>query len=172
MVGEVVNATISQAPITFVEVEGSEPTWYVAHCETRGLVAPLPLVNGHYLWLYNLLGLRRRERYLATLEYRYTYQATDDPDSWIFRYEYEREPGENYSYANAHIHVNGTPDAYRGAKAFPALHLPTGPRVTIEKVVRHLISEHGVDPISDQWEATCARAEAHFEETQRKRFKK
>jgi hypothetical protein len=171
MIGEVVNRTISRAPITFVEVEGSDPTWYIAHVGGDRLPAPLPLVNGQYLYVYNLLGLRRRERYLATLEYRYVYQATADPDSWIIRYEYEREPGAGYSYAKAHVHINGTPGTYQGAKAFPALHLPTGPRVTIEQLVRHLITEHGVNPISENWEEACTAAEAHFEGIQRKRFK-
>jgi hypothetical protein len=49
------------------------------------LFAPLPLVNGHYLFLYHLLGLRRKEEYLATLEYRYTDQRTPSDESWSSR---------------------------------------------------------------------------------------
>jgi len=50
------------------------------------------LVDGSYLFLYHRLGLRRPERFLATLEYIYRYQADASDDSWIFRYEYQREP--------------------------------------------------------------------------------
>lgn len=168
LVGAVVNATISHAPITFVEVEGEQPTWYVAHVENK-LPSPLPLVNGHFLYLYNLLGLRRQERFLATLEYRYTYQATPDDDSWIFRYEYVRDPPPPYPYAMAHVHVNALPAAYTGERPFPGLHLPTGRRITVERLCRHLIAEHGIDPISPHWEQVVAEAEAYFREVQKKR---
>jgi hypothetical protein len=104
MVGSIINSTISHAPITYVEAGGPR-TWYVAHVQDK-LPAPLPLTNGHYLFLYNLLGLRRKERYLATLEYRYTYQATQEDSSWIFRYEYVREPPDPYPYPKQHVHVN------------------------------------------------------------------
>jgi hypothetical protein len=169
MVGSIINATVSKAPITYVEAGGPR-TWYVAHVQDK-IPAPLPLTNGHYLFLYNLLGLRRKERYLATLEYRYTYQATTRDDSWILRYEYVREPPEPYPYAKQHVHVNATPDAYGGAESFPGLHLPTGRRITIELLVRHLIAEHGLVPISDKWETTIQEAEAHFRDVQEKRAK-
>lgn len=170
MIGAVVNATVSHAPISFVEVDGKEPTWFIAHLGANRLPAALPLVNGHHLYVYNLLGLRRRERYLATLEYRYTYQATADDDSWIFRYEHVREPPSDYAYAHSHVHVNGTPGPYLGDKPFPGLHLPTGKRITIELLVRHLITEHAIAPISPRWEEVVVEGEAHFREVQRKRL--
>jgi hypothetical protein len=108
----------------------------------------MPLVNGHFLYLFNALGLRRKERYLATLEYRYWYQATEDPNSWIFRYEYLHDPPPGYPYTPSHVHVNARPATYKGGKSFPDLHLPAGERVTIEALCRHLIAEHDIDPIS------------------------
>jgi hypothetical protein len=168
MVGAVVNATISQAPIAFVQVTGAEFGCFVGHCP-RGLPEPLPLTNGHFLFLYNALGLRRKERYLATLEYSYWYQATADPNSWIFRYEYLREPPPGYPYAMCHVHVNARPASYTGAKQFRELHLPVGERVTIEAIVRHLISEHGITPISPHWQNAVEAAEDHFRDVQRKR---
>jgi hypothetical protein len=169
MVGRTINSTISHAPITFVELDGESPTWFIAHVGPDKLPAPLPLVNGNYLYLYQLLGLRRKERYLATLEYRYTYQRTRDDDSWIFRYEYVREPPEPYPYSLAHVHVNAVPATYGGAQPFPGLHLPLGRRITIERLVRHLIAEHGVVPISPNWETTIAEGEAHFRDVQKRR---
>lgn len=168
LVGKIVNCTISHAPITFVEVESDFPTWYVAHVGGDKLPAPLPLVNGCHLYLYQLLGLRRKECYLATLEYRYTYQRTPDDDSWIFRYEYVRDPA--FPYAAEHIHVNATPSSYPGPAPFPDLHLPTGRRITIERLVRHLIAEHGLKPISEGWEQTLAVGEEHFRDIQRRRI--
>lgn len=169
MVGAVLNATISQAPIAFVEVTGAEFGAFVGHCPNK-LPEPMPLVNGHYLYLYNALGLRRKERYLATLEYRYWYQATADPNSWIFRYEYLRDPPPGYPFAPCHVHVNARPATYTGAKQFRDLHLPVGERVTIEAIVRHLVTEHGVTPISPNWEDAVKAAEDHFQDVQRKRL--
>jgi hypothetical protein len=171
LVGRVINCTVSHAPITFVEVESaSSPTWYVAHVCDK-VPAPLPLVNGHYLFLYHLLGLRRKERYLTTLEYRYVYQRTCDDDSWIFRYEYVREPGAEFPYSSEHLHVNATPLAYGGPAPFPGLHLPTGRRITIERLVRHLIAEHEINPISEKWEEAVIEGEEHFRDIQRRRIR-
>lgn len=167
MIGGVVNATISHAPVTLTEV--TDEMWVVAHAGANKLPAPLPLTNGHFFFLYNLLGLRRNERYLTTLEYRYTYQATESDDSWIFRYEYVREPPAPYPYAREHLHVNAQPAFYNGASPFPGLHLPTGRRVTVERVARHLIAEHGIEPLSPDWERTLKQAEDHFRTIQEKR---
>lgn len=80
LVGGVVNTAVSHYPISFVEVPGRVFTGYVAHCE-RKVPAPMRLENGHFLYLMQRLGLRREERYLTTLEYRYTYQETEDDES-------------------------------------------------------------------------------------------
>lgn len=166
LVGAIVNSTVSHAPVTLAAV--GEELWYVAHVGADKLPAPLPLTNGQYLFLYHSLGVRREERYLATLEYRYVYQATFADDSWIFRYEYIREPPEGYAYAREHLHVNASPLSYSGASPFPGLHLPTGRRVTVERLCRHLIAEHGVEPISPDWEEMLKQGEAHFREVQRR----
>jgi hypothetical protein len=169
MVGAVVNATISHAPITFVEVEAEAPTWFIAHVGGDKLPLPLPLVNGNYLYLYQVLGLRRKEKYLATLEYRYTYQRTASDESWIFRYEYTREPPDPYPHSLAHVHINASPTSYAGADPFPGLHLPTGRRITVERLIRHLIAEHTITPISPNWEEVIREGEAHFRDVQTKR---
>jgi hypothetical protein len=165
-----VNATISPVPVRFVEVEAETFTGYVAHAP-HGAPEPIRLQNDRYLYLHQLLGLRRREGYLTTLEYSYRYQATESPDSWIWRYEYLREPPAPYPYPRCHLHVNARPGSYTGDKAFPDLHLPVGERVTIEAIVRHLVAEQGVQPISPQWETVLAEAEESFAEIQRRRFR-
>lgn len=168
--GRVVNATVSQAPLRFVEIQGGEFAGFVSH-SPQGLPAPMPLEDGHYLYLHHALGLRRRERYLTTLEYSYRYQASASRDSWIWRYEYVREPPAGYPYARCHLHVNARPSLYRGTRPFPDLHLPVGERVTIEALVRHLVVEHDITPISPRWENVLVEAEQAFREIQRKRFR-
>lgn len=171
LIGEAVNATVSHAPIAFVEIEGSEFEGYIAHAP-GAFRAPesLPLVDGGFLYLYQRLVLRRKEKFLTTAEYRYTYETSQTRDDWIFRYEYLREPGDDYPYPLAHAHFNGTPEKYAGGKSFPALHLPTG-RVTVEDVLRHLVVEHEIGPISDSWEQTLKETKESFEEIQRKRIR-
>jgi hypothetical protein len=162
-----VNATVSECPVSFLELaEGSE-LGIVAHYDGR-IPAPMQMKNGRYLFLYQLLGLRHPERYLTTIEYRYVYQETPDPDSWIFRYEYQREPLEDYPYPKAHLHLNADPTSYPGTKAFPKLHIPTG-RVTVEAVLRHLLDEHGVPCISPHWQSVLSEGEKAYAGIQRLR---
>jgi hypothetical protein len=130
----------------------------------------MPLENGRFLYLYQHLGLRRKQRYLTTLEYKYWYQATADSDSWIFRYEYLREPPEPFPYPRCHLHINANPGSYNGERPFAGLHLPVGERVTIEAVARHLVQEQGLRPVSPAWEKELAETEAEFTKIQRKRF--
>jgi len=141
---------------------------YIAHVE-RKAPAPIRLANGHHLFLYHRLGLRREERFLTTLEYGYWYQADESEDSWIIRYEYLREPEPPYRYPRSHVHVNACPAHYKGTKPFKDLHLPAGQRVTIESFLRHLIEEHDVRPISPQWDEILNETEAGFIEIQNKR---
>ena len=148
--------------------DATEFAGYIAHAPNRLPVA-MPLEDGRYLYLVQTICLRRTEKFLTTLEYRYAYQAAPGADSWIVRWEYQREPGEDYPYPRAHLHVNSSPDSYAGRKRFNELHIPTG-RVTVEDVCRHLVDEHAVGPVSSDWRETLRRTEADFREIQRKRF--
>ena len=172
LLGRVINTTVSSAPLKFVEVEGVEEfTGYVAHCGANNIPVPMQLEDGSYFFVRHRLGLRRKERYLTTLEYSYRLQRTFDPTSWIFRYEYIREPKAPFPYPNCHIHVNARPPSYGGAKPFNRLHLPAGERVTIEDVVRHIVVEHGIGPISPRWEQQLSETETSFREIQRLRLR-
>lgn len=123
LVATAVNGSVSAAPIRFVQTDREDFEGFIAHVANK-VPAPMPLANGHYLYIFQRLGLRRPERYLTTLEYGYWYQAQEPEDSWIFRYEYQREPDPPYRYPRCHAHVNATPVTYQGSKDFPRLHLP------------------------------------------------
>lgn len=171
LMGQVVNATISHAPISFTAIIGAEFGGVTGHRGAGRLPAPLTLVNGEHLFIRHSLCLRRDPAYLTTLEYEYRYQATADRTSWIWRYEYQREPEGGYPYPRCHFHVNARPGFYTGDRLFPDLHLPAGERVTFEEICRHLVKECGIGPISDAWEATLAEAEDSFREIQRRRVR-
>jgi len=169
LVATAVNGTVSAAPIRFVRTDREDFEGFIAHVVDK-LPAPMPLANGHYLYIIQRLGLRRAERYLTTLEYGYWYQAQSPEDSWIFRYEYQREPELPFRYPRCHVHVNAAPMSYNGAKDFPRLHLPAGDRVTVESVLRHLIEEHDVPSLSPNWEEILNGTEAAFRAIQSKRI--
>jgi hypothetical protein len=44
------------------------------------------------------------------------------------------------------------------------------PGVPQMELVKHLIAEHGISPISSRWEETVKAAEDHFRDVQRKRL--
>jgi hypothetical protein len=85
-----------------------------------------------------------------TESYSYCLQADASPQSWLIRWDYRREPPRpDYAYPRAHVHVNGMlPDR----TVIGALHIPTC-RVPLEFVIRHLITEWGVKPKSEGWQA-------------------
>jgi hypothetical protein len=89
-------------------------------------------------------GLSRTE------SYSYCLQADASPQSWLIRWDYRREPPRtDYAYPRAHVHVNGM---LSDLTVISALHIPTR-RVPLELVIRHLITEWGVKPKSEDWQA-------------------
>jgi hypothetical protein len=82
-----------------------------------------------------------------TESYTYRLQAGASPRSWLIRWEYQRVPDN--AYPKAHVHVNGT---FPDQAAIGALHIPTR-MVSLELVLRHLITDWDVKPKSRDWEA-------------------
>lgn len=156
LVAEVVNATVSQAPIAFTEVTGGEFGGVIAHHGAHRLPEPLQLVNGEYLFIRQTLGLRRDPPFLTTLDYSYRYQASQGRESWIWRYEYTREPEARYPYPRAHLHVNARPASYQGAKSFPDLHLPIRRRTRpMRQPLRRRLHKQG--RAGRAWGSHCSR---------------
>lgn len=170
VLSRILNCSIAHAPLAVSLVSENPFCACIGHLGPDKLPVAFPLNNGHYFFVEHHVCLRRSERYLTTLEYRYTYQLERDNDeSWLIRWEYQREPVQDYPYPRFHVHVNGCPSAYRGNKPFPDLHIPSG-RVTLEDIARHLILEHQIKPITPKWDVTFGETEAAFWEIQRKRF--
>jgi hypothetical protein len=85
-----------------------------------------------------------------TESYVYRLQTDESPKSWLIRWEYRRDPPvTNYPYPLAHVHVNGM---FPDGKPIGHEHIPA-PRMPLELVVRYLISDRGVKPRTDDWEA-------------------
>jgi hypothetical protein len=83
-----------------------------------------------------------------TESYVYRLQADESPKSWLMRWEYRREPPvADYPYELSHVHMNGT--FFNGTPA-DHLHVPTE-RIELKVVIRHLITEWGVKPRTEDW---------------------
>ncbi len=95
-----------------------------------------------------------------TESYVYRLQADASESSWLMRWEYFREPPvADYPYPPAHVHVNGT---FPGGEPIAGQHIPA-PRMPLELVIRYLISDRGVKPRSEDWEAILEDSAAGFD---------
>jgi hypothetical protein len=84
-----------------------------------------------------------------TESYTYRLQADASPRSWLIRWEYQRVPRTDNAYPRAHVHVNGT---FPDEATIGPLHIPTS-MVSLELVLRHLITDWDVKPRHGDWEA-------------------
>jgi hypothetical protein len=90
----------------------------------------------------------------------FSLQADASRKSWLIRWDYVREPSESdHAYPRAHVHVNAT---FADGAPVGRLHVPTGP-VGLELVIRHLITDWGVKPRSDDWETILDESVAGFD---------
>ena len=128
---------------------------------------PVLLSNGLYLNVeLTLRAYRRPVPHLETIRSTYSYQAGNRPDDRlpVFSYQFDRDTP--FPYPRCHLHVYAAPMGYALDRPFPRLHLPTR-RITLEQVVWHLITEHGVQPRRPDWHDILWRHETHFRDTQR-----
>lgn len=95
-----------------------------------------------------------------TESYSYRLQEDVSPKSWMIRWEYRRDPPRaDYPYARGHVHLNGT--LFNGKPA-GHLHVPA-PKMPLELIIRHLITEWDVKPRTDNWEAILEDSAAGFD---------
>ena len=131
--------------------------------------APVPLNDGRFLRLHFLLermhtpdGWR-----LKVQESSFQYQADQDGERWIVRYDYLREPGPD-PHPQAHLQVRGALTEHATPVRRDLLehvHFPTG-RVPLEAVIRLLADQFGVtcNTESALWRPVLAESERTFQE--------
>jgi len=93
----------------------------------------------------------------------FQYQADQNGDRWIFRYDYLRQPPQ--PQPSAHLHVRGSllEPCLSSGSALEDIHFPTQ-RVSLEAVIRLLIEQFGVHPNEsvEIWRPVLAESEAAF----------
>jgi hypothetical protein len=140
----VLNRTVSKSRLTAVAEGETSPPHFDLFRRVKRAVTPLEL-NGTDLVLLYQHKVEVSEGHCHTLTYSYRLQRDANPRSWLCRWEYYRKPPKpNYRYPLAHVHVNAKPvDGHEIADK----HLPTD-RITLERLLLHLIEEWGVESFS------------------------
>jgi hypothetical protein len=135
---EVFNQTITDSRLVILNQR------YIT-CFQNETFQPLILKPRRYLFFHQLVSVHSGTVVVEDCGYSYSLSPNpDDEEKWIFRYEYSLEPEEHIPHA--HVHIN----ASRGEQQLKHYHFPTE-RISIEKIIAHLILEHGVRPRRADW---------------------
>lgn len=136
--------TVSHARLSLLP-RPAAPARFLIACVQGGRPVSFAL-KGTPLRLYLEHEVEAHDGIAHTASYRYVIQADEAHDSWLVRWEYLRERPTGSPY----VHVRAEPGADFAVKPFERLHLPTA-RVAFELVLRHVISEWGVQPKTHGW---------------------
>jgi hypothetical protein len=130
-----------------------------------GAVNPLRLRDGRYLRITINLAIVDTEKYGPRMEApdcSFQYQADEDGDDWVFRYDYKRDPANDHP--PAHLHVRGTLHSdVLGPRLLERVHFPVA-RPTLEGVIRLLAGQFGVPTREepDVWRPVLHESERLF----------
>ncbi len=131
---------------------------------TRGEFAPLrgaPRLHLSVQMEYELIQTDDPQRgpwKVSTSRYRYHVLSDDMTEVILFHWL----PGGKCSTEDPHLHV-GHSQLTSGAVLTRKTHVPTG-RVSLESVIRLLITEFGVIPLRTDWSELLAECEARFQQ--------
>jgi hypothetical protein len=108
------------------------------------------------------------ERYrVSALSYLYGFTAKPDSESEeveLLMFQWRREPDPSNDYPLGHLHIGPgllSKSSLIRPKDFHKAHIPTE-RLSFEAVVRFAITELGVRPERQRWQATLAASERTF----------
>jgi hypothetical protein len=154
----VLNRTVSDSRLSVAAIAGYPDVFELARVVNEDK-APLEL-DGVPLCLFVKHVVAIEDGRCRTDSYSYRLQPVGSRKSWLIRWEYMRDPPRgDYAYPPAHVHVNAT-----FADGTPAgrLHVPTAP-VSLELVLRHLITDWNVNPRAEDWEDILGQSAAGFD---------
>jgi len=159
--------TVTQRPLVLI-VSKSEGHEAALHFRDPKLPIPTAVpVGPWYLALSQVVRVdeaKSNDFVLWTVSYRYAIQhdssATTEP---IIRYEFvSTHVDPELSYCRNHVHLHPKFNGVVDGIAPSDLHLPTG-WITIESVLRFLITEMQVPPLSENWQDVLRESEEQFE---------
>jgi len=156
------NRTVSDSRLSVTPIAGYPDAFELTRV-VDGNDAPLEL-DGTTARLFVRLVVVVEEGRCRTEFSTYRLQADASRGSWLIRWDYRREPPlADYHYPRGHAHVNSF---FADGVPVGRVHIATG-RVSLELVLRNLISDWGVEPRTADWEAILEESAAGMDERSR-----
>ena len=154
----VLNATVSDSRLVVAPIPGEPDTFKLTRVVEEDDV-PLELDGTTARLLVHEVVVVEDDQ-CRTESYLYRLQADQSARSTLVRWEYRRDPPRaKYLYPRAHVHVNGTSPT--GSRQAPSTSPPRACRW--KSVLRNLISDWGVKPRTNDWEAILKESAEAFD---------
>jgi hypothetical protein len=161
----VLNRVITKHRLTFITRAGGQA--YLSYFRKDEQVAVRLAPSPWHLFIGQLLravALPRSEGYvLKTQRYEYRIQLKESiAEEAVVRFEYVSDEAEpTFQYCRNHIQFHKDYHDLRRDFSPAKLHIPSG-WVTIENVVRFLLTELAAKPLRRDWREVLARSEEQF----------
>jgi hypothetical protein len=161
----VLNKTVTDARLSLVHARNSDRAELSFRKSEASICAPV-LAPDLFLYIGQILRVTQqpdRSWRLRTVQYRYRIQGTDNPnDEECLRWEYVAREVRDAGHCRHHLHLQGEYTlGPRRSIGLADAHIPTG-WVTIEEIIRFLITDLAVRPKEAQWEQLLRDSEEQF----------
>jgi hypothetical protein len=120
--------------------------------------------RGIHLYLGQTIEAVRKGDEIRPRTLAYAYRIAEGPelaDRWMVRWEYNSRERLDALHPRHRCHLPGSVQVGRREMRLDKLHIPTG-WVTVEEVIRFLIHELKVKPLSKDWDTRLIRSEEQF----------
>jgi hypothetical protein len=165
-IGRVLNKTVTDARLSLIHKRGS--TQAMLSFRQGDLPTAVPVfAKDVFLYVGQTLRVNQepdKSWKLRTVQYRYRVQATqrmDDDD--CFRWEYVAREIRPSQLCRHHLHLAGQYEMGPHLIPLADVHIPTG-WVTVEEIIRFLITEFRVGAKTEDWEAVLNDSESLFKQ--------
>jgi hypothetical protein len=162
----VLNKVLTQYRLRFVVSRGKQDQASLVFFSPQGIPVAVPLrPSSWFLYLgQELKAVPEGKAYaLRTLKYEYRVQRTPSlQDEAEVRFEFVSHGlNPSASWSRHHVQFHRAYQDVRDGFSPNKLHIPTG-WVTIENVIRFLITDLGVPPLIETWEEELRESEEQF----------
>jgi hypothetical protein len=165
---KLLNRTISAVPLQEIRLGNRR----LLQFSVRGAPVCVPVGNkGYHLFIGQTIEVAKEkgDYRLRTLRYEYRVTAGSDFDApALVRWEYNSREFRTSLFPRHHIQIQAKVESFAGGVLdLNKIHLPSG-WITVEEVVRFLITELKVKPFSDDWDDLLQKSEQKFREWTRR----
>jgi hypothetical protein len=161
------NRTVTDTRLALVQPEKQPTRAFVDFKRSNEPIAAPLFKKGLFLYIGQVLIVEQQQDKtwkLKTTQYAYRIQASDNPkDNDCLRWEYVSRKVRDKQHCRNHFQTPITFSLGKQKISLEDSHLPTG-WVTIEEIIRFLITDMGVPPKQDGWDDELKLSEAKFRE--------